>query len=53
MTDTPKRKRGAQPGPRIPPAERTRPRSIALDDARWAKYRSLGTKWLKAKLDAE
>jgi hypothetical protein len=32
--------------------QQTRPRSVRLDDARWAKLQALGSEWLRAQIDA-
>lgn len=47
---TPKR-RGAPLGPRLAPEEATRPRSIRLNNARWAKLQQLGREWLELAID--
>lgn len=36
----------------LKPAERTKPRSIRLSDARWAKLMRLGREWLERAIDA-
>jgi hypothetical protein len=33
--------------------QRTKPRTIRLNDARWEKLKSLGAQWLEQKLDSE
>lgn len=35
----------------LPPEEATKPRSVRLNDARWAKLKLLGTAWLEARID--
>lgn len=35
----------------LPPEEATKPRSIRLNDARWAKLRRLGSDWLARAID--
>lgn len=62
MTSHPNRSRAADPGePKklgrpvgsgLPPEQQTKPRSIRLDDARWAKLQALGRDWLERKIDA-
>jgi len=48
----PKAKRmGRPPGPVLPPEERTKPRSVRLNDARWEKFKRLGTDWLEQQID--
>lgn len=48
----PKAKRmGRPPGPAPPPEERTKPRSVRLNDARWEKFKRLGTDWLEQQID--
>lgn len=53
----PKRLRGAPPGPRIPPEGRTKPRSVRLNNVRWAKYLAIrkkhGEAWLARVIDEE
>jgi len=41
-----------RPGPpRLPAEQRTKPRSIRTNDARWEKLKRLGTKWLWRAID--
>lgn len=37
--------------PELPATEKTRPRSIRLNDTRWAKYQRLGREWLEKVID--
>jgi hypothetical protein len=37
--------------PELPEPEKTKPRSIRLNDRRWAKLKSLGSDWLNAAID--
>lgn len=39
--------------PELPVTEKTRPRSVRLNDARWAKYQRLGREWLEKAIDEE
>lgn len=39
-------------GPRLSPEDATRPRSMRLNDARWAKLQSLGREWLEKAIDS-
>lgn len=51
--NTPKR-RGRPPGssgPRLSPENATQPRSMRLNDARWAKLQRLGRDWLERAID--
>lgn len=45
------KRRGRPPGSGLPPAERTKPRSVRLDEARWSKLKRLGTDWLERAID--
>lgn len=47
--------RRARPGrmPALTVDQRTKPRTIRLNDARWEKLKSLGAQWLEQKLDSE
>lgn len=47
--------RRARPGrmPALSVDQRTKPRTIRLNDARWEKLKSLGAQWLEQKLDSE
>ncbi len=38
--------------PELPPDEKTHPRTIRLNDARWEKYKLLGREWLEKELDS-
>lgn len=38
--------------PELPASEKTRPRSVRLNDARWAKCQRLGRDWLEEAIDA-
>jgi len=56
MTTTPAqpKRRGRPPGtggPRLAPEDATKPRSVRLDDARWAKLKGLGREWLERAID--
>lgn len=42
---------GRPPGTGRPPEARTKPRSVRLTDARWAKLQLLGSAWLAAQID--
>ena len=44
---------GRPPGSVTAAEDQTRPRSVRLNDARWDKYRALGSAWLARKIDAE
>ena len=44
-----KKKPGRKPKP---PQEAAKPRSVRLDDARWAKLKALGREWLERIIDA-
>lgn len=46
-----RRKSGGRPG--VPEEERRRVRTLRLNDARWALFKSLGSGWLERKLDEE
>jgi hypothetical protein len=47
---SPKEKR--PPGrPPLPPEDHTKPRSVRLNDARWLKFKRLGTGWLERAID--
>lgn len=35
----------------LPPDQATKPRSVRLNDERWAKLKLLGTQWLEARID--
>lgn len=35
----------------LPPDQVTKPRSVRLNDERWAKLKLLGMKWLEARID--
>jgi hypothetical protein len=51
--EQPKR-RGRPPGtvgPRLSPEDSTEPRSVRLNDERWAKLRRLGRDWLEGVID--
>lgn len=48
MQDEPKRGRGR---PELPDDERTKTRSVRLNDARWEKLKRLGTDWLAKAID--
>lgn len=51
--EQPKR-RGRPPGsggPRLAPEDATKPRSVRLNDARWAKLKRLGSDWLEGAID--
>lgn len=48
--------RGRPPGkgePRLTPEEVTKPRSVRLNDVRWAKLQRLGRRWLERAIDHE
>jgi hypothetical protein len=48
----PARKRiGRPPGTGLPPEEQRKPRSVRLNEARWAKLQELGTAWLEKAID--
>lgn len=49
--DQPKRM-GRPPGPALPPEQQTKPRSVRLNDVRWAKLKRLGSDWLAKQIDA-
>jgi hypothetical protein len=36
----------------LPPEERTKPRSVRLNDARWERLKALGSEWLAEVIDA-
>lgn len=38
--------------PELPASEKTHPRSVRLNDARWAKCQRLGRDWLEEAIDA-
>jgi hypothetical protein len=38
-------------GPILAPEDATKPRSVRLNDTRWAKYRRLGRDWLEREID--
>lgn len=42
---------GYSPGPRLPPEDKTKPRSVRLNDSRWEKLKQLGTDWLEEAID--
>lgn len=45
-------RRAGRPSGSVTAAEdQTRPRSVRLNDARWAKYKQLGTGWLEQQID--
>jgi hypothetical protein len=46
--DAPKRQRGR---PELPEDERTKTRSVRLNDARWDKLKRLGMDWLARAID--
>lgn len=48
MTDASKRPQGRPP---LPPEDHTKPRSVRLNDARWAKFKLLGSAWLEKAID--
>jgi hypothetical protein len=50
MTDA-KKRMGRPPGSGAPPEEQRRPRSVRLNDARWAKLQRLGGEWLENAID--
>lgn len=37
--------------PELPAGEKTQPRSIRLNDVRWAKLQRLGRRWLEQMID--
>jgi len=50
--ETTKRPRGRPPVPIERKASTLKPpRSVRLDDARWAKLKTLGTEWLEHQID--
>jgi hypothetical protein len=51
MSETQKRM-GRPPGSGAPPEAQRRPRSVRLNDARWAKLQRLGADWLERAIDA-
>lgn len=51
MTPTEPKRLGRPPGSGLPPEQRTKPRSVRLDDARWAKLQRLGRDWLERVID--
>lgn len=38
-------------GPRLSPDEATKPRSMRLNDTRWARLQALGREWLERQID--
>lgn len=46
------RPKGSGTGPVLPPEERTKPRSVRLNDARWERLKALGSDWLAGAIDA-
>jgi hypothetical protein len=38
-------------GPILAPEDATKPRSVRLNDSRWAKYKRLGRDWLERAID--
>jgi hypothetical protein len=51
MADATQPKRLGRPvGSGLPPEQQTKPRSVRLTDAQWAKLKSLGTDWLQQQL---
>lgn len=55
MSDSAPRARLGRPigsgGPRLAPHEATKPRSVRLNDVRWAKLQRLGRAWLEQAVD--
>jgi hypothetical protein len=47
----PKSKKPRVGRPELPVTEKTRPRSVRLNDARWAKFQRLGREWLEKVVD--
>ena len=45
------KKMGRPAGPALPPEQQTKPRSVRLTDARWAKLKRLGSDWLSGAID--
>lgn len=42
---------GRPPGSGAPPEQQRNPRSVRLNDARWAKLQRLGAEWLESAID--
>jgi hypothetical protein len=47
----PSKRMGRPPGTGAPPAEQRKPRSVRMNDARWAKLQRLGSDWLESAID--
>jgi len=42
---------GRPPGTSAPPDKQRKPRSVRLNDERWAKLKTLGPEWLEGAID--
>lgn len=51
MNDQQTKRLGRPPGTSAPPEEQRKPRSVRLNDSRWAKLQRLGADWLESAID--
>lgn len=51
MTAPQPKKMGRPVGGALPPEQQTKPRTVRLSEARWARLKELGTGWLERQID--